>query len=51
MSFHRQQGVVKTASVWQVREPLYRTSSGRWRHYERHLVALRAYIDQASAAL
>jgi LPS sulfotransferase NodH len=24
---------VKTASVWQVREPLYSTSSGRSRHY------------------
>lgn len=51
MSFHRQRSVVKTASVWQVREPLYQTSSGRWRHYERQVVALRAYIDQASAAL
>jgi tetratricopeptide (TPR) repeat protein len=25
--------VVKTASVWQVRQPLYRSSSGRSRHY------------------
>jgi LPS sulfotransferase NodH len=24
---------VKTASVWQVREPLYRSSSGRAKHY------------------
>jgi hypothetical protein len=24
---------IKTASVWQVREPLYSTSSGRSRHY------------------
>jgi tetratricopeptide (TPR) repeat protein len=51
LSFHRQQGEVKTASVWQVREPLYKTSSGRWRHYERHLAALRAYLDEASSAL
>jgi tetratricopeptide (TPR) repeat protein len=33
--------VVKTASVWQVREPLHQRSSGRWRHYERQLAALR----------
>ncbi|MHB8478513.1 MAG: tetratricopeptide repeat-containing sulfotransferase family protein [Steroidobacteraceae bacterium] len=36
---------VKTASVWQVREPLYRRSSGRARHYERQLGALRDYLD------
>ncbi len=28
---------VKTASVWQVRQPLYASSKGRWRHYRRHL--------------
>jgi len=26
-------GAVRTASVWQVREPIHRRSSGRWRHY------------------
>ena len=31
---------VRTASVAQVREPLYGTSSGRWRNYERQLAAL-----------
>jgi len=38
---------VKTASVWQVREPLYHRSSGRARHYARQLDALRAYLEQA----
>ena len=37
---------IKTASVWQVREPLYRRSSGRARHYARKLKALRAYLEQ-----
>ena len=37
-------GAVKTASVWQVREPIYRTSSGRSRHYRRELAALAAYL-------
>ena len=31
---------VRTASVTQVREPLYRRSSGRWRNYERQLAQL-----------
>ena len=35
---------VKTASVWQVREPLYQRSSGRWRNYARHLDPLRAAL-------
>ena len=36
--------VVKTASVWQVREPLYRSSSGRARHYLEELGQLRAEL-------
>ena len=35
---------IKTASVWQVREPLYRSSSGRARHYQRQLQELRDYL-------
>jgi tetratricopeptide (TPR) repeat protein len=38
---------IKTASVWQVREPLHRRSSGRARHYARELSALRSYLDEA----
>jgi tetratricopeptide (TPR) repeat protein len=37
-------GAVKTASVWQVRQPLYQTSSGRWRNYARHLAPLEAAL-------
>jgi tetratricopeptide (TPR) repeat protein len=36
---------VKTASVWQVREPLYQRSSGRSRHYARELAPLRSYLE------
>jgi tetratricopeptide (TPR) repeat protein len=32
---------IRTASVWQVREPLYRSSSGRHRHYSEELQILR----------
>lgn len=41
LNFHEAANPVKTASAWQVREPLYLRSSGRWRHYERHLAPLR----------
>lgn len=34
LSFHEQGGAVKTASVWQVREPLHSKSVGRWRTFE-----------------
>lgn len=37
---------IRTASVWQVREPLYRSSSGRARHYERQLQTLRDYLER-----
>jgi hypothetical protein len=36
---------IKTASVWQVREPLYQRSSGRARHYARELDELRDYLE------
>lgn len=45
MAFERVANAVKTASVWQVREPLYRRSSGRWRNYAPHLQRLRAYLE------
>jgi hypothetical protein len=40
---------VKTASVWQVREPLYQRSSGRAQHYEKELAQLRRYLELYSA--
>jgi tetratricopeptide (TPR) repeat protein len=46
LSFHKTKTVVMTPSAWQVRQPLYTRSSGRWRHYERHLDGLRAALGQ-----
>ncbi|WP_374566436.1 sulfotransferase [Ideonella sp.] len=37
LDFHRNDTVVKTDSLWQVRQALYTRSSGRWKHYARHL--------------
>ncbi|OWQ83212.1 hypothetical protein CDN99_26595 [Roseateles aquatilis] len=44
LNFHASKSLVATPSNWQVRQPLYQRSSGRWRHYERHLGALRAAL-------
>jgi hypothetical protein len=46
LAFHATPTVVRTPSAWQVREPLYTRSSGRWRHYERHLAPLRAALGR-----
>ena len=37
LEFHKNDRIVRTASAIQVRQPIYRTSVERWRHYERHL--------------
>jgi len=37
LDFHRTERTVQTASDWQVRQPIYTRSVGRWRNYERHL--------------
>jgi tetratricopeptide (TPR) repeat protein len=37
---------IRTASVWQVREPLYSTSSGRSRHYTGELQELHDYLAE-----
>ena len=40
LNFHEVESQVKTASVWQVRQPLYTKSSGRWINYHPHLKKL-----------
>jgi hypothetical protein len=40
LDFHASTRQVNTASYDQVRQPLYDSSVGRWRHYERHLAEL-----------
>jgi len=37
LAFHKASRAVRTASVAQVRQPIYKTSVERWRPYERHL--------------
>jgi hypothetical protein len=40
LEFHRTRRDVKTASNWQVRQPIYKTSLGRWKHYRHHIETL-----------
>lgn len=44
LSFHATSTPVKTASVWQVRKPLYQASSGRWRNYAAQLAPVRRLL-------
>jgi tetratricopeptide (TPR) repeat protein len=45
LDFHQTRRAVTTASLWQVRQPLYNTSVGRWRHYAKHLGPLLAGLS------
>ena len=45
LSFHDTDRPVRTASAWQVRQPLYRTSAARWRRYEPWLGEFRELLD------
>jgi hypothetical protein len=45
LEFHRAERSVATASHAQVRRPLYRSSIGRYRHYETQLAPLIEAVD------
>jgi len=49
--FERVGNPVKTASVWQVRQPVYRSSSGRWRHYAAQLREVAVYLRELGIAV
>ena len=44
LDFHRTKRIVNTPSATQVRQPIYRSSIGRWRSYERFLSPLLAEL-------
>jgi tetratricopeptide (TPR) repeat protein len=50
LSFHERGNAVKTASVWQVRQPLYQHASGRSRNFARQLAPLAEYLCQSPVA-
>ena len=45
LEFHKARRPVTTASAMQVRQPAYRTSVQRWRHYEQPLAGLFAQLE------
>lgn len=47
LEFHTNKRVVRTASYWQVRQPIYTRSVDRWRHYEKHLGPLKEALQWA----
>jgi hypothetical protein len=46
LSFQHTERVVDTPSRWQVRQPIYADSVGRWHHYESQLEPLRKLLEQ-----
>jgi tetratricopeptide (TPR) repeat protein len=46
LDFHDTQRIVRTASLMQVRKPLYRSSIGGWRRYAKHLRPLAEALGQ-----
>ena len=50
LEFHETRRMVRTASVNQVRQPLYNSSLQRWRRYERHLGPLIEALGPEGAA-
>jgi hypothetical protein len=51
LEFYRAKRPVSTASAVQVRQPIFRTSVGRWKHYEQSLSSLFARLEGIRSAL
>ena len=49
LKFHETKRPIRTASANQVREPLYRTSAGRWRKHAAELGPLLAALGMSGA--
>jgi hypothetical protein len=46
LDFHGTDRPIMTASAWQARQPVYRSSTERWRHYEPWLGELRQLLPE-----
>jgi len=46
LRFHESSRAVRTASLAQVRRPIYKDSVGRWKHYEKELAPLKAALSE-----
>ncbi|MCK5311521.1 MAG: tetratricopeptide repeat protein [Desulfobacteraceae bacterium] len=47
LDFHKTKREVRTASTWQVRQPVYNSSIDRWKNYDEFLKPLREAIGEA----
>ena len=47
LEFYTTNRAVKTASATQVRQPIYKSSVERWRHYEKGLAPLIEVLDKS----
>jgi hypothetical protein len=45
LDFHKTERSVKTASITQVRRPIYKTSVARWKNFEKHLGRLKEVLE------
>jgi tetratricopeptide (TPR) repeat protein len=45
LEFYAGDARVRTASLHQVRQPLYKTSAGRWKNYAPHIAKLESYLQ------
>ena len=50
LAFHKNKRPIRTASLAQVRQPIYTRSVGRWRHYEGVLASVFRAISELEAA-
>jgi tetratricopeptide (TPR) repeat protein len=51
LEFHHTERTVRTPSRWQVRQPIYQSSIGRWRHYAAHMRPLIALLQKSGHIL
>jgi len=51
LSFHQTQRDIKTASLWQARQPVYTSSARRWKRYEKYLEPLKKLFAETNIEL
>jgi hypothetical protein len=44
LEFHKSERNIKTASVWQARQPIYKSSLERWKRYDKHIGVLKEIL-------
>jgi tetratricopeptide (TPR) repeat protein len=51
LKFFETERVINTPSKWQVRQPIYRSSVGRWLHYAHHIEPLIQTLERERSAM